>query len=349
VSRWSSSRSAPTARGSVRLLVALLLLGLAAAPADAPTATADSQQLTSVAAMRGGAEVSAMLRFVTFNAYHGGFGSAWTGDASHIEERLAIAAEQLRALAPDVIALQEASAGRRHGDVAAKLAETLGFHHVRASASRRAVPLPLVNDLAAWILDFDEGPAILSRFPIVASETYELPRCSAYLDPRVVLRAEVATPHGRLHVFSTHTSGLDCQVERTADVVRTWRGEMPAVLMGDLNGVETTPWIAALRGADFVDAFRAANPTAPGATTWQRLNGPVSTARRRIDYIFMLPGTATSSAVRESRVVLDRPSRRADGSPLWPSDHYGVLADIALAPATGPRGRRSEVPVEDLQ
>ena len=119
-------------------------------------------------------------------------------------------------------------------------------------------------------------------------------------------------------------------------MVRTWRGEMPAVLMGDLNGVETAPWIAALSDADFVDAFRAANPTAPGATTWQRIDGPVSTARRRIDYIFVLPGTATSSTVRESRVVLDRPGRRADGSPLWPSDHYGVLADIAVAPATAP-------------
>src|SRR5262247_1782111 len=103
---------------------------------------------TRHSAMRGGSEVAAMLRFVTFNAYHGGFGSAWSGDASYIEERLAIATEQLRALAPDVIALQEASAGRRRGDVAAKLAETLGFHHVRASASRRAVPLTLVNDLA---------------------------------------------------------------------------------------------------------------------------------------------------------------------------------------------------------
>src|SRR5262245_1277174 len=160
----------------VPLLVALLLLGLAAAPADAPTATARAQRSPPAAAERDSQEGAATLRFVTFNAYHGGFGSAWTGDASHVDERLAIAADQLRALLPDVIALQEASAGRRRGDIAAKLAEALGFHHVRAPASRRAVPIPLVNDLAAWILDFDEGPAILSRFPIVASETYELPR-----------------------------------------------------------------------------------------------------------------------------------------------------------------------------
>ena len=106
---------------------------------------------------------------------------------------------------------------------------------------------------------------------------------------------------------------------------------MPAVLMGDLNGADTTPWIAALSDGGLVDAFRSANPAAPGPTTWQRIDGPASTARRRIDYIFVLPGTVTPGTVCESRVVLDRPGRRIDGSPLWPSDHYGVLAEISLA------------------
>ncbi len=215
---------------------------------------------------------------------------------------------------------------------------------MRAPASLRAVPIPLVNQLAAWILDFDEGPAILSRHPIVAWETYELPRCGAYLDPRVVLRAELATPHGRVHAFSTHTSGLGCQVEQAARIVSAWRGAMPAVLMGDLNGVEATPWIAALGDRGFVDAFRSVHPTEPGVTTWQRIDGPVSTARRRIDYIFVLPGTAISGAVRESRVVLDSPGRRADGSPLWASDHYGVLAKISLAPAAAEPRRTPRSP-----
>jgi endonuclease/exonuclease/phosphatase family metal-dependent hydrolase len=150
----------------------------------------------------------------------------------------------------------------------------------------------------------------------------------------VVLRAELATPQGPIHVFSTHTSGLGCQVEQVARIVRSWRGAMPAVLMGDLNGVETTAWIAALGDQGFVDAFRVAHPTEAGVTTWQRIDGPVSTARRRIDYVFVLPGAAIPGAVRESRVVLDHPGRRADGSPLWPSDHYGVLAKISLAPSS---------------
>jgi endonuclease/exonuclease/phosphatase family metal-dependent hydrolase len=322
----------PFERRTVRLIVALVVVALAAARADAPTATASANRATPAATARASLDGDATLTVVTFNAYHGGFQSGWTGDARHIDERLAIAARELRALAPDVIALQEASAGRARGDVAARLAAELGYHHVRAPASLRAVPIPFVNRLAAWILDFEEGPAILSRHPIVAWETYELPRCGWYLDPRVVLRAELATPHGRIHAFSTHTSGLDCQVEQAARIVRSWRGAMPAVLMGDLNGVEAMPWIAALGDQGFVDAYRSVHPTEPGVTTWQRLDGPISTARRRIDYIFVLPGTDISGAVRESRVVLDRPARRADGSPLWASDHYGVLAEISVAP-----------------
>jgi endonuclease/exonuclease/phosphatase family metal-dependent hydrolase len=290
----------------------------------------------------GDAAGAATLRFVTFNAYHGGPTSGWTGDGRFIDERLAIAADQLRALAPDVIALQEASAGRGRGNIAARLARALGFHHVYAPASLRAVPIPLVNLLAAWILDFEEGPAILSRFPIVRSEIYDLPRCRTYLDPRVLLRAEIDAPRGRLQVFSAHTSGLECQVQRAAEIARSWRGPMPSILMGDFNGLESAGWIAALtNGGGFVDAFRAARPREAGATTWQRIDGLESTARRRVDYIFLLPGTETAGEILDSRVVLDRPGQRPDGTPLWASDHYGVLADVAIGGGPSEAGIRA--------
>jgi hypothetical protein len=84
--------------------------------------------------------------------------------------------------------------------------------------------------------------------------------------------------------------------------------------------------------------MRAVNRQLAGATTWQRIDGPVSTARRRVDYIFVLPGVDVPGHVRDSRVVLHRPGERADGSPLWPSDHYGVLADVVVAMGPGQAG-----------
>jgi hypothetical protein len=57
---------------------------------------------------------------------------------------------------------------------------------------------------------------------------------------------------------------------------------------------------------------------------------------RRIDFVFVLPGANGVPRVLESRVVLDIPRRRADGTTLWPSDHYAVLADIEM-PTNGAR------------
>jgi len=53
------------------------------------------------------------LRVVTFNLFHGGPASGLTGDTSDLDTRLAIVIEELRRLAPDVVALQEASERHR--------------------------------------------------------------------------------------------------------------------------------------------------------------------------------------------------------------------------------------------
>jgi hypothetical protein len=53
---------------------------------------------------------------------------------------------------------------------------------------------------------------------------------------------------------------------------------------------------------------------------------------RRVDYIFAVAGRDVVPEIRASRLVLNAPRRLEDGTVLWPSDHYGVLADIDLLP-----------------
>jgi endonuclease/exonuclease/phosphatase family metal-dependent hydrolase len=277
------------------------------------------------------------LRVVTFNLLHGGPWSSFTGDDLQLERRLAMVIEDLRGLDPDLVALQESTITRRRGDIAARIAQALGLAHVHARATERVFTPRLLGRLIVGALGFVEGPAILSRFPITASEVHDLPRCRHWIDPRVALRADVAAPGGPLAVFSTHTSRDDCQTRRVAELARQVPGGRPAIVMGDLNTGETAPGLAAFRDHGFVDAFRATHPTTPGPTVWQRIDAAASTVQRRVDYVFVRSGPAAEAGVVSARVVLNTPRPQAEGGVLWPSDHYGVFAEVSLLRRTSAR------------
>jgi hypothetical protein len=68
---------------------------------------------------------------------------------------------------------------------------------------------------------------------------------------------------------------------------------------------------------------------------WQRIQVEQPTASKRVDFIFILNGLESVTEVRSSRVVLDRPGQLPDGAPLWPSDHYGVFAEVEIGPQSG--------------
>lgn len=274
------------------------------------------------------------LRLLTFNLLHGGPAAGLSGNDQDLDERLAIAIAELRRLDADVIALQEAAITRWRGDVPARVASALGFHRAYVPATERVSGFRVLDWLIASALGFRAGPAIVSRFPIAEWEAYDLPRCTRGLDPRVLLRAALTTPWGTLDVYSTHTTrGDECQVRHVGEIVRARRGPHPAFVMGDFNADESAPAITFLTGPiGLVDVFRRANPDTPGLTVWQRIDAPAPTVFRRVDYVFLLDGIAVTGRVRSSRVVLDTPQPRPSGGVLWPSDHYGVVAEVDLVP-----------------
>jgi endonuclease/exonuclease/phosphatase family metal-dependent hydrolase len=271
------------------------------------------------------------LRFVTFNLLHGGIFSELSGDDDALEDRLRLAVEGLRALDADVVGLQEASTGRRRGDVTARLARMLGYHYVRAPAALRPLGSEHLRWAVAHVLGFTEGPGLMSRFPIARWTARDLPACGRPLDVRTVLLAELESPVGPLVAVSAHTSGDACHARAVAELVRTNAGSMPAVVMGDFNAPETSPALRFLtQRTGWLDAFRHANPAAPGYTDGQDVRAPWVTAGQRIDYVFLAPGARLSGRVVGSRVVLGSPRRAPAARVRWPSDHYGVLADVAL-------------------
>ena len=285
------------------------------------------------------------IRAVTFNLLHGGLLSELTGNDGALEERLALAIEGLRALDADVIALQEASTGRRRGQVAARIAAALGYEYVYAPAAVRPFDSVRAQHAVSRLFGFTEGPAILSRFRLLATAAHAIPYCNRPFDTRVVLEVELETPLGALPVYSAHISGDLCMARAVAGLVQGRRSPLPALVMGDFNAEETAPAIRELTGlAGFVDAFRRAHPGDPGYTAGQDIVAPRPTASRRLDYVFVAPGRGAAARVLASRVVVNEP--RPDGPVLWSSDHYAVEAELELD-AASPQLARSAAATAD--
>jgi endonuclease/exonuclease/phosphatase family metal-dependent hydrolase len=256
------------------------------------------------------------IRVVTLNLW---------GLNGWFEGRAAAVQEGLRALAPDIACFQEATIRSRDGEVyhqAVALGEALGL--------RTSAFAPYGNP-AETMSPLQGGVAIISRWPIRVVENRRLPTGHAAHDHRVAQIATLAAPGGDLRVVATHLSWR--QEESEIRLVQAgvlldylarcrWCGpEGRLIFAGDLNATEDEPAIQ-LTSERLKDAFRAAHPTDPGYT-WVRQNPltrpvPPSAPDRRIDYIFC----SREARVFSCRVVLDQPS------PTYPSDHFGVFAEL---------------------
>jgi endonuclease/exonuclease/phosphatase family metal-dependent hydrolase len=256
------------------------------------------------------------VRYVTINLK--GVGAGW------FERRFDVLVRGLSALAPDVVAFQEATV--RYGPSSV---------YNQAAAIGAAIGLPVTgfspygNPIEVMAADHG-GVALAARWPIVAIQGRRLPPGPRPPDARTALLATLAAPGGLLHVGTSHLSWRPEEAETRLmqmgllleHYARSgWcEGDARAVLVGDFNATEGEPAIA-LAAERLRDAFRAKHPDAPGHT-WLRANpltgGTWDMPDRRLDYVFCAP-TAT---VLDAAVVLDRPD------PGYASDHFGVLAEL---------------------
>jgi endonuclease/exonuclease/phosphatase family metal-dependent hydrolase len=263
--------------------------------------------------------IETRLRVITWNLW--GRGGPWS-------ERLARITSTLVAAQPDVVALQEVWAeegGRNQADL---LATALGFDRIWA---RRYA----IDDVAV-------GNAILSRWPIAESEVRPLPAPPELGELRNVIRATVDGPRGRLAVYTTHLNWRfdqsdvrQQQVRFVARFIAESREDgCPPILTGDFNAVPDSDEIRmltgrmalAVPGLVFHDAWEAAGDGGGAGFTWTNAN---PWARqdlepdRRIDYVFVgWPKKGGAGHVTSCRLI----GEAIDD--VFPSDHYGVLAEL---------------------
>ncbi len=194
------------------------------------------------------------------------------------------------------------------------------------------------------------GNAVLSRHPIVAEQSFQLPGSESG-ETRSLLYVLCETPHGSLPVFVTHLNwkfhhGAVRQrqvafiAERVAELAAIDGRHLPAILLGDFNAAPDADEIRFLTGlcaiegktVYFADAWAFAGE-GPGYT-FDRANQYAAKARepsRRIDYIFVR-GPDRQFRGEPLRVELAFNAVESGGpEPVWPSDHFGVVADLAIS------------------
>ena len=229
------------------------------------------------------------LRVVSYNIRHG------CGSDDKVD--LARTAEALRALAPDLVALQEVDCGvRRSGgvDQAAELGRLLGMHHAFGS-----------------FMDYQGGRygmAFLSRFPILRSHAIRLPPGD---EPRIALRIDVTAPGvGELTAVNVHFNWVGDDTLRYAQACAlaeqlTSIGPRHLVL-GDFNDEPGSRTLQLFHGL----ALEIAKPVTA------RLTYPSPAPVKEIDFVFASP--RDDWLVHEVRVVEE----------TLASDHRPVLAVI---------------------
>ncbi|MBN1657460.1 MAG: endonuclease/exonuclease/phosphatase family protein, partial [Anaerolineae bacterium] len=246
-----------------------------------------------------------------------------------LAQRLDLIAAEIRDSDADIVCLQEVPWTPAVGNGAEYLAArtNLNYLYGRANGNRRAIL-------------FEEGEAILSRYPLRDAALVELEPRAGFFEHRVVLHATAETGWGDVGVFVTHLTAGDAEINRRqaaalqAFVEATATG--PAIVAGDLNAKEETPQIEALAQA-WVDSYRFANPGDAGPTCCvDDLGDETEALEKRIDYLFLVPGASEGVCVASSVRVMDRAVQVADRW-LWASDHAGLLTTIemAIGPARG--------------
>ncbi len=249
-------------------------------------------------------------------------------------ERIELIAEALAELQPDIVFLQEVlmSGDVGYPDVQSILLSALGEDYTAIFGDITGLP---VNEGAL-------GQMTLTRLPVISAENRNIG------GPRSLHRVTVETDFGPLDLYNTHLEGTGAIFDVSEDaplkelenvlafIQATETG--PAILAGDFNAEPDDPSMLALRDAGFVDALAAAGDATcavagdPGCTSSTRplSDNAENRARRRIDYIWLLPGTKRDVTVERAALFLNEHLKPADGGLLWASDHIGVRALLRL-------------------
>ncbi|WP_396610596.1 endonuclease/exonuclease/phosphatase family protein [Haloferax sp. S1W] len=268
-------------------------------------------------------------------------------EASAVSERMGVLADELLAVAPDVVALQEASSVYATGEgtidflaeLTAALNEGPESYRVAAVSETSAVSLPGVIDGTQTTVSLHDKDAVLVREGVEATElrnetfdaTLEVVLGEAgdrSVDiSRGFSAATVAIPDGpSFTIASTHLERASraVRVAQAAELTDWANGhEGPVAIVGDTN---SKPGGEAYEG---ISASFAPVTADIGPTCCRRSNLTGGDLDRTVDHVFVR-GLTTSNPTRfahDDAIRVETPAGN-----LWPSDHAGVAVTVEAAP-----------------
>ncbi len=262
------------------------------------------------------------LRVATWNLLHDRHDAGPQG----AERRWLGALDRLAALDADLIVLVEVTP--RSWELA--LAQPWIRHRYAAS------PGPGARALAPF------GQALLSRYPILTAATAAIARRSVLVATIGAGGLELGV--AALHLTSNRVDGAHAlrhaQLGAIADHVRAVRRD-GWIVAGDFNADpgEHAAHVAALGAVDAWDALRAGQPGFTFDVERNPLAAQASLRGRSARYDRIL---ALGPHLRPSAVELFGTEPGEGGR--WPSDHFGVRADLALVLAGAPAPDLSHAP-----
>lgn len=198
-----------------------------------------------------------------------------------------------------------------------------------------------------WDGHGESGMCIGAKWPINEFTKHDLPGIEPGSIGGIVLTCRVSTPVGTIP-FANATTYFpmmhdgwkrEQQMPQLLECVKSIRVKQgfPVVLVGDFNAEPESGEIRFLKGlqsiagtsAYFGDAWERGGDGTMGET-WTRRNrysGALGLPDRRIDYVFIgSPAVLGPGRVRDCRVVCD-----VSVDDIWPSDHFGVFAELATS------------------
>ena len=242
-------------------------------------------------------------------------------DGEEIAVRTRVVADFIKKHLPDAVALQEVSeTTNNYINQGQKLKKMTGYEFEWRQTHR--VPLY-----------YEEGIAVLSRWPIDSTSSASLPhRDLGGSISRAIFEASIDHPTIPFQVFVTHMTVVSSesvkndQAKAVSAFVDENQSEDFALLAGDMNAKPDSTAMQFLRGraeidgesAGFTDAWLAVREANPGPTH------PADSPKKRIDYIYVTE-TPRSSPTKNCRRVFKKPH-----DDVWASDHLGVFCTFEI-------------------